>query len=268
MADSLAVPGNENYGEWTFEQVLMALTDEGSDLHALADGPWYTVPEDLSKGGDLNYHAWGESFMSVNFNKDSGAAWDAARQALDEIVADLSRGRRGSLDVQTVKDLSYAISAMSLWSNWTGMGFHYWSNALDRDDSDFKGKAAALIQFRMKAGGDGLQDIFEQLNTRHNVSDYATVNALATGIETFNTTMSNTWTAANILEHRRRHAQRRDDEGLPVPPGEGPLPRHEQLQAQRLLLQRQRRQGLHPVGDGRLRDGTAQHPGRLGRHRP
>ncbi|MGH3380327.1 MAG: hypothetical protein ACRDP6_36895 [Actinoallomurus sp.] len=198
MADSPSIPGTDNWSEWTFEQALMALTGEGTDMHALAGGPWYTVPSDLSSGGDLNYHAWGEFFMSVNFNKDSGRAWSDGWTNLNEIVNDLARGKRGNMDVQTLTDLAGAIQAMANWTDTTGSGFHSWANALNSDDSAFKGKAAALIQFRLKAQADGLDDTRDQITTRHGMAIADAVANAAKGLDTFNRSMADTWHGADV----------------------------------------------------------------------
>jgi hypothetical protein len=198
MADSPSIPGTDNWSEWTFEQALMALTGEGTDMHALAGGPWYTVPSDLSSGGDLNYHAWGEFFMAVNFNKDSERAWSDGWTNLNEIVNDVARGKRGSMDVQSLTDLAGAIQAMANWTDTTGSGFHSWANALNSDDSAFKGKAAALIQFRLKAQADGLDDTREQLTTRHGMSIADAVSDAAKGLDAFNRAMADTWHAADV----------------------------------------------------------------------
>ena len=80
--------------------------------------------------------------------------------------------------------------------------------------------------------------------------------------------MSNTWTAANVTQHRGRHHERGDDGGLPVPPGERPRSSARTTTGSTTTSSTSTAARTTSGGDGGLPQGRAQHPGRLGRHRP
>jgi hypothetical protein len=194
-----AIPGNSNWTEWTFEQVVAAITDEGLDLHQLADKQWFTFDKDAGASTEINYHAWGEYFVAVNNNHSALDAWWQGMLTMGEIMTDVSRGKRGSMDLQTLKDFKTAISALATFTSGTGDEFLNWANSIKSDDSSFKGKAAFLIYWRMKANADGMHDTNEQITTRHQRALADIVGDAATALETFNTSVSTSWTWANTL---------------------------------------------------------------------
>lgn len=187
------IPANTNWSEWTFEQALAALTGEGADLHAAAQATWYNFNTSPGDGDDVSYHAFGDYYFGVKYNYDAYAKWWDLFDTIDGMMNDISRGKRGEMDLQTLKDLEAAIKKMAGWTYGTASGLHSWSYALDRDDSSFKGKAAFIIQWRLKTNGDGLVDTYEQLTTRHGLAIADAVGSAATALETFNTAMVNAW---------------------------------------------------------------------------
>jgi hypothetical protein len=202
MADDgsggLSIPNNDNWNEWTFEQALKALTGEGADLHTPAKATWFNWnPKPTVDGGDWwQYHAWGQSYFGVNLNNDAITAWAKAVDAIDEMMPDVARGKRGSMDSFTLTQLQYAIYDFATWSQNTGGGFDQWASRLNSDDSSFKGKAAFLIYWRLKVQGDGLKDTYEQLSSRHGRPIYASVADAAQQLHIFNSTMSRSWQIA------------------------------------------------------------------------
>src|SRR4051812_11894391 len=141
MADDtggLSIPSTDNWSEWTFEQALKALTGEGADLHAAAKGTFFNFNPSPSESDYISYHAWGEYFYGVNLNNDAVTAWTKAIDTIDEMMPDVARGKRGSMDLQTLKDLEGAIRDFGGWAQAVGAGMTMWSNRLDSDDSSFR----------------------------------------------------------------------------------------------------------------------------------
>jgi hypothetical protein len=198
----VTVPNNENWTEWTFEQVLKALTDEGADLHTPAKASLFNVNTSPGASDTISYHAWGDYYYGVNVNTETTSAWSTAINTIDEMMADVARGKRGSMDLQTLRDLEGQIMAFGIWAAYTAAGMNGWSNRLDSDDEGFRGKAASIIQWRLKANGDGLSDTEEQVFTRHGRHIALAVGDAATELANYNTSMSNAWTNATNFNLR------------------------------------------------------------------
>ena len=201
MADDSgpSIPNTDNWSEWTFEQVLLALTGEKADLHTPAQATIFNFDSKPSESDWATYHAWGEYFYGVNLNQDAFDAWTRAFTTIDEMMPDVARGKRGSMDLQTLRDMETQIRSFMTWSDTTGEGINTWARNLDSDDSAFEGKAASLIQWRLKANGDGLVDTHEQLTTRHGRPIADAVKDAGDGLSTWSTTMSSAWTSATGL---------------------------------------------------------------------
>ncbi|MFB9839791.1 hypothetical protein, partial [Actinoallomurus acaciae] len=200
MADDsggLSVPGTDNWSEWTFEQALKALTGEGADLHTPAKATFFNVNPSPGDKDEISYHAWGDYYYGVNVNHDAVTAWTQAVDTIDEMMPDVSRGKRGSMDHQTLVDLAGAISDFGGWAQAVAGGMNMWSQRLDSDDSSFRGKAAFLIYWRLKANGDGLTDTYEQVTTRHGQPMATVVMDAANELGTFNSTMSTAWSTVS-----------------------------------------------------------------------
>jgi hypothetical protein len=198
----LTIPSNENYPEWTFEQVLKALTDEGADLHTPAKASFFNVNTSPGASDTISYHAWGDYYYGVNLNTDTMTAWTTAVKTIDEMMPDVARGKRGSMDLQSIRDLEGQIMAFGVWSAYTAAGLNMWANRLDSDDDGFRGKAASVIQWRLKANGDGLSDTEEQVFTRHGRHIALAVGDAATELAKYNESMSNAWTNATNFNLR------------------------------------------------------------------
>jgi hypothetical protein len=198
----LTIPSNENYPEWTFEQVLKALTDEGADLHTPAKASYFNVNTSPGASDTISYHAWGDYYYGVNLNNDTMTAWTTAINTIDEMMPDVARGKRGSMDLQSIRDLEGQIMAFGVWSAYTAAGMNMWANRLDSDDEGFRGKAASVIQWRLKANGDGLTDTEEQVFTRHGRHIALAVGDAATELAKYNQSMSNAWTSAMTSDIR------------------------------------------------------------------
>jgi hypothetical protein len=188
-----SIPGNTNWSEWTYEQALAALTGEGADLHSATNAEWFTFNSSAGAGDSVSYHAFDEYYFGVNFNQDAIGQWGQAVDTIDAMMNDVARGKRGSMDLQTLRDLEMAIKMMAVFFDGTSNGLHSWSSALDSDDSAFKGKAAFLIQWRLKSNGDGWDDTHQQLTTRHGAPMADVVGAAGDALQTFNATMVNAW---------------------------------------------------------------------------
>ncbi|GLY83555.1 hypothetical protein [Actinoallomurus iriomotensis] len=205
MADDsggLSIPSTDNWTEWTFEQALKALTGEGEDLHAAAKATWFNFNPSPGASDHITYHAWGDYYYGVNVNDDAVTKWVQAVDAINEMMPDVARGKRGSMDLQTLRDLEGAIRDFGGWAQAVGGGMTQWANRLDSDDSSFRGKAAFLIYWRLKVNGDGLNDTYEQVNSRHGRPIADAVGDAADELANFNSTMSGHWNTAYILNIR------------------------------------------------------------------
>ncbi|MEV0406063.1 hypothetical protein AB0I04_38855, partial [Actinoallomurus sp. NPDC050550] len=192
MADGVpSLPGNSNWSEWTFEQVLAAVTGEGTDLHDLLNAQWFTFDKD--KGKDVVYHAFGNNYVAVNGNPDAMGKWVTAVNTTGDIMQGVGSGRRGTMDLQTLKDMEMAVKTLALFMGATGDDFETWAKSINSSDSAFKGKAAYLIYWRMKKNADWAHDINEQVLTRHGRSIADVIGGAARGLENFNLTMSYAW---------------------------------------------------------------------------
>src|SRR3569833_2215864 len=202
MADDpggLSIPGTDNWTEWTFEQALKALTGEGADLHTAAKGTFYNFNPSPGEGDLISYHAWGEYFYGVNVNNDAVTAWHNAVNTINEMMPGVARGKRGSMDLQTLRELEGAIRDFGGWAQAVGAGMNMWSIRLDSDESSFRGKAAFLIYWRLKANADGLIDTYEQVTSRHGRPIADAVGDAATELGNFHATMSGRWNTAYTL---------------------------------------------------------------------
>jgi hypothetical protein len=197
-----SVPNHGNFNEWTFEQALKALTSEGADLHAAAKGPWFNFNGSPGASDALSYHAWDKYYFGVNLNTDAINAWGTAVESMDEMMPDVAKGKRGSMDLPSLAALGVAISEFTQWTKDNGGNMDQWASRLSSDDSSFKGKAAFLIYWRLKVQGDGLQDTFEQLNSRHGGAVYVAVANASQQLGIFNSTMTRSW--QNAMAARMR----------------------------------------------------------------
>jgi hypothetical protein len=204
MADDAgtSIPDTDNWSEWTFEQVLMAVTGEKVDLHTPANATWFNFNPSPGDGDQISYHAWGDYYYGVNVPVEAQTAWTDAVDLINEMMPDVARGKRGSMDIQTLNDLNTLLNAFALWSGQTSRGLTGWANNLDSDDSSFRGKAAFLIYWRLKMNGDGLDDTHSQLLYRHGRPISDSVSAAAVELGNFNTTMSTKWNLAFTLNLR------------------------------------------------------------------
>jgi hypothetical protein len=136
--------------------------------------------------------AYGQLFYAANINTDAINAWVSAYDTIDGMMDDVAKGKRGSMDLESLRNLEMSIRGMAVWFDGTARDMHSWSNALDSDDSAFRGKAASLIQWRLQAAGDGMVDTYEQLTTRRgSIAD--AVGAAAYALDNFNQQMAGVW---------------------------------------------------------------------------
>jgi len=192
MAD-VSIPDHENWPQWTYEQALAAVTGEGADMHTVAAGPWLSA----GSGGNFVYHAFDTDYISVTVNTEAVTTWQSANATNEAVAIDMANGRRGSMDRQTLEDATTAIQLFSTWAQGTGADLHAWASALDSDDSAFKGKAAYVIQFRLQQDGNGMQDIYEQVTTRHGQPIATAMGGAASELGNFGQTMATAWLSDN-----------------------------------------------------------------------
>jgi hypothetical protein len=193
------IPANTNWSEWTFEQALAAVTGEGDDLHAAATADWFDFNSGGGEGDSVSYHAFGHYYFAVNYNQDAMNKWQQAVSTIDGMMGDVAKGKRGAMDLQSLRDLEMAIKVMAVWADGISRDLQSWSDSVGTDDSAFRGKAAYLIHWRLKANADGLVDTHEQLTTRHGQPIADAVRAAGDALQTFNSTLASTWSGVTGL---------------------------------------------------------------------
>src|SRR6266496_1632956 len=77
MADgALSVPNNTNWSEWSFGQVLLAITGDSIDFKKALDVDWFKFS---TSGGtasdDVSYHAWEKYYFGASYNYQAMTDW-------------------------------------------------------------------------------------------------------------------------------------------------------------------------------------------------
>ncbi|TDD04717.1 hypothetical protein E1181_16860, partial [Saccharopolyspora terrae] len=194
--------------DWTFFQALNALTGKGPDLKSMAEGvKWFEVAgggdggaggkdadftgdklkEDLTNRvaptEDLTYTAFDRVYYRVNRNTAAADAWTKAINDAGTIVAEMSSGKSGTLDLPTLRQAQDLVGKYEKWLESTGKDFRTWAKSLDSEDSGFSGKAASVIQGRMDQNADKLEGLHEQLTIDRGVAVSVALKNLGDKIE-------------------------------------------------------------------------------------
>jgi|GEM_PF-2502844 len=165
----LTIPGNTNWSEWSFSQVLLAITGDSIDLKKAIDVEWLAFKAGGGAADSITYKAWEKYYYAANYDYDAFNKWNTLVQSMDTIARELYTNRRGTLDLWTLRDAQVKVVAYESWLRSSGQDYRAWAKHLDSDDDGFNGKAAAIIQYRMDVNADKLEDLHEQLTTNHGV---------------------------------------------------------------------------------------------------
>lgn len=166
MADEnvgLTLPTNSIWSEWSFGQVVLALTGDSIDLDTAANATWFQVNTEPGESDQISYHAYEKYYYGVNYNDKAFKAWDDAVTRMNEVMVNLPSGRRGALDLPTLYEVAELIDRYTRWTDTAANDFRAWATNLDRDDSAFSGKAASIIQRLMADNAQMLEGMRKQL---------------------------------------------------------------------------------------------------------
>ena len=175
MADGPTFPSSGGSTEWTFDLALRAVTGNltGADgqavpnLTSLALGKWFSYDDKPSASDNISYHAYGNYYYGANYNTDAATAWTKAVEAINAAVMNLEVGTTGEVSLQGMQRLRNALITVSTWLAGSTTDIGTWAKNLDSDDSDFQGKAAALIQHRLHNDTKWVDGLHQQLTSYH-----------------------------------------------------------------------------------------------------
>jgi len=164
VAEDTGVPDTTNWSQWTYANALAAVTgDSLDDLRSKLKGvQWLQFKKDAAgqpPSGDnvAGYHIFGKQVFAASLNKD---AWQAFEDLLTEtwvVFEDLAKGVRGALDKHTLLYLQHEISELGQFLAQQAGDYRRRANNLKSSASDFKGKAAAVIQEKLDHYADMLE---------------------------------------------------------------------------------------------------------------
>jgi hypothetical protein len=175
VAEDTGVPDTTNWSQWTYANALAAVTgDSLDDLRSKLKGvQWLQFKGDAAgkKVGEGSYYygyfALGKWVFGVDFNKDAYQGyWDLLYQTW-EVYSDLGTGQRGSLDKDSLRHLEDAAVDLQNFLRQAAADYRQRANNLKSGASDFKGKAAAVIQEKLDQYADMLDYWHHQVADNH-----------------------------------------------------------------------------------------------------
>src|SRR6266542_1326788 len=204
MADGPTFPSSGGSTEWTFDLALRAVTGNltGADGQAvpnltnLALGKWFSYDDKPSASDNITYHAYGNYYYGANYNTDAATAWNSAVEAMNTAVTILEVGTTGEVSLQAMQRLRNALITVSTWLDGSTTDIGTWAKNLDRDDSDFQGKAAALIQHRLHNDTKWVDGLHHQLTSYHGRSMISAIDSAGQALTAYIGRMSIAWRAA------------------------------------------------------------------------
>jgi hypothetical protein len=204
MADGPTFPASGGSTEWTFDLALRAVTGNltGADgqavpnLTSLALGKWFSYDDKPSASDNITYHAYGNYYYGANYNTDAATAWTKAVEAINTAVLNLEVGTTGEVSLQGMQRLRNALITVSTWLAGSTTDIGTWAKNLDSDDSDFQGKAAALIQHRLHNDTKWVDGLHQQLTSYHGRSMISSIDSAGQALTAYIGRMSIAWRAA------------------------------------------------------------------------
>ncbi len=195
MADgALSVPNNTNWSEWSFGQVLLAITGDSIDFKKALDVDWFKFS---TSGGtasdDVSYHAWEKYYFGASYNYQAMTDWQDLVTKMNAIAQDLYLNRRGSLDLWSLRDGQVKVKQYEGWLQSSGQDYRAWAKNLNSHDSAFRGKAAAVIQLRMDQNADKLEDLYHQLSTNNGLAASAAMKSAQDAMDQATRILADAW---------------------------------------------------------------------------
>jgi hypothetical protein len=220
VADDSGVPDTTNWSQWTYASMLAAITgDKLDDLRSkLKDVQWLQFDKDAvgkSKksapgDGDYGYYAFGKWVFAVKFNWDAVRAYQDLLYQTSVVFSDLSRGNRGALNKFTLTDLQNEVGDLSQFLSRRAGDYRQRANSLKSSASDFKGKAAAVLQEKLDHYADMLEYWKHQVDHNYGMSVSQAVHDAYVELDNFIYRMNHVWyfyngaSAIPLTEHIRR----------------------------------------------------------------
>jgi hypothetical protein len=195
MADGgLGIPNNTNWSEWSFGQVLLAITGDSIDFKKALDVDWFKFSTSGgSASDDVSYHAWQKYYYGASYNYQAISDWQDLVTRMNTIAQDLYLNRRGTLDLWSLRDAQVKVKQYEGWLQSSGQDYRAWAKNLNSHDSAFRGKAAAVIQLRMDQNADKLEDLYHQLSTNNGLPASAAMKSAQDAMDQATRILADAW---------------------------------------------------------------------------
>ncbi|WP_026422623.1 hypothetical protein [Actinokineospora inagensis] len=201
MADPV-VPSSGDFSTATYEQILFAVTGQGSDLRSIADagdgrgdpsGAWLKVASTPSASNSISYHAWDTYYFGFDVNMAAFNAWQNGCLNIDGITQRAASGKTGLLDVQRLFDaMVTADRYLDFLHNGQSM-VQKWVDSLSGDDAALRGKAAYAILGNLNRLSFTFTDLSRQLTADRTPSTVTGLKEAALALGAFGVNMANIW---------------------------------------------------------------------------
>src|SRR5262249_31195435 len=108
-------------------------------------------------------------------------------------VTALEAGATGEVSLQSMQQFRDAVMTVSTWLGGAVTDVGAWAKNLDRDDSDFKGQAAYLIQHRLHNDTKWVDGLHHQLTAYHGKSMLDMLDRTSDALSKYIKGMSDAW---------------------------------------------------------------------------
>ena len=119
---------------------------------------------------DLAYYAWDKQYFGVNVDRNAIQAWEKGVDDLTTFMVDLTKLKRNDLDAYTLGDLRNNLLELQNVFNTKAGEYRKRANDLKSNNTDFKGKAAAVIQERLEHYARMLEDWHDEMAKNHGLT--------------------------------------------------------------------------------------------------
>ncbi len=118
---------------------------------------------------DLAYYAWDEQYFGVNIDRNAIQAYEDTADNTTTFITDLQSLKHNDLDAYTLGDLrNNVVELQQVLSN-KANDYRRLANGLKTSNSDFQGKAAAVIQERLEYYASALEHWRDQAHSTYGV---------------------------------------------------------------------------------------------------
>ena len=203
MADDTGVPDSTNWSQWTYANMLAAITgDKLDDLRSKLKGvQWLQFDKEAvgkpPKSGDGDhvggYYAYGKVLFAVKLNRDAVRAYEELKYQTSVVFHDLSKGNRGALNKFTLTDLQNEVGDLSQFLSRRAGDYRQRAKNLKSDSSDIKGKAAELIWEKLDHYADMLEYWKHQVDHNYGMSVARAAHEAYLTLDSFIYRMTDVW---------------------------------------------------------------------------